>query len=123
MNGYNRVILMGYLGHQPELQTSTKGRPYAHLSIATHRAQGDQTMTNWFRVTVWGKQAELCQRYLQTGQGVLVEGYLSPYKTEGEAGENQHHLGINAMKVEFLPRPERRSSGLVEPRNMAPRTA
>ena len=111
MQGMNKVFLMGYLGQQPEGRTSTNGKAYTVLSLATHRRnysneseQAAEVKTQWFQVCVWGKQAETCSRYLEKGQGVMVEGYLNPYQTATKEGEKRYGLAINASHVEFLPR-------------------
>lgn len=109
MNGYNKIILLGYLGHDPELMTSTKGKQYTHLSIATRRThmaqhENKEVVTDWHQVKVWGPQAQTCAKYLRKGSGVMVEGYLSPYETQTPQGEMLKKVGIHALKVEFLPR-------------------
>ena len=110
MQGLNKVFLMGYLGHAPEERRSSQGTPYTLLNLATHHKSyrsEDETAedkTSWFQVSVWGKQAETCTRYLQKGQGVFVEGYLNPYKTKTQDGDDKYGMAINASRVEFLPR-------------------
>lgn len=110
MQGLNKVFLMGYLGHTPEERKSSQGTPYTILNLATHQKsyrkdpENPEERTSWFQVSVWGKQAETCTRYLHKGQGVFVEGYLNPYKSKGDNGSEQYGLAINASKVEFLPR-------------------
>ena len=109
MYGFNRVFILGNLGKQPELEQSENGQNYTNLSIATNhlsRSKEGERQTDWFWVRVWGKQAENCTRYLQKGQGVMVEGYLNSYKSEKPdgSGRPETRVGINAIKVEFLPK-------------------
>ncbi len=113
MQGLNKLFLLGYLGQEPEARTSSGGRPYTLLNVATHKrtysgeSEAPETKTQWFQVCVWGKQAETCSRYLSKGQGVMVEGYLNPYKTPTTDG-HRYGLAINASHVEFLPRTKQR---------------
>ncbi|MEQ1665394.1 MAG: single-stranded DNA-binding protein [Bdellovibrionales bacterium] len=127
MQGINKIFLMGYLGSTPKLNSSSGGKQYTGLSLATHRStqrrfdgrdsslsgEGDNSSaeandkkkaTDWHYVHVWGKQAELCTKYLTKGQPVMVEGYLTQYTQKNEAGVPKTRTSINALKVEFLPR-------------------
>ena len=77
----NKVILIGNLGRDPEVRTTSSGDPVATLSIATSRTWADrqgqrQEATEWHRVIVWRKLAELAQRFLAKGSKVYVEGRL-----------------------------------------------
>ena len=108
MNGYNKLILLGYLGHDPKLLSGADGKPYTYLSIATRRThmtgQDKEVITDWHQVKVWGAQAESCSKYLKKGSGVMVEAYLTPYQSQTPQGESIKKVGIHAAKVEFLPR-------------------
>lgn len=79
----NLVILKGNLGRDPELKHTKSGTPVVSLSVATNgrEKKGEEWIdaVEWHRVTVWGKQAEHCAKYLQKGRQVLVRGRL---KTE-----------------------------------------
>ena len=115
MNGFSRIFILGRLGMEPSMQTSKNGRHYTKLSIATHRSgrenaesESEETstrtpqITDWYSVHVWGRQAEVCAKYLKKGQGVMVEGYLSNFQAQLEDGKPLKKIGINATKVEFL---------------------
>ena len=78
---YQRLVIVGNLGRDPELRYSPQGNPVTQMSVATSRkwTNGDGELkeeTAWFRVSVWGKQAETCNQYLAKGSRVLVEGEL-----------------------------------------------
>ena len=80
---YHRLILVGNLGRDPEMRYTPNGTPVTNLSVATNRrytnSNGEPVEeTVWFRVSVWGKQAESCHQYLRKGRTVLVEGELIP---------------------------------------------
>lgn len=99
---------MGNLGHRPEMKSTVDGKPYTQLRIATNRYQGSsepgKVRTDWFNVMVWGKQAETAAKYLEPGQGVMVEAYMDTYQVETEAGGTQHKVGLHAIHLEFLQR-------------------
>ncbi len=78
---YQRLILVGNLGRDPEIRYATSGIPIANFPVATNHKWTDpegrvQEETVWFRIAVYGKQAEACSQYLTKGQKVLVEGSL-----------------------------------------------
>jgi len=75
---YQKLILIGNLGNTPETRYTAKGDPVTSFSVATSRKYGETDETTWFRVSVWGKQAESCSKYLSKGSKVLVEGRLRP---------------------------------------------
>ncbi len=114
MNGLNRIFLLGRLGNDPEMFTSTKGQQYTGLSLATDRVyesgeEGKKTKTtDWHYVRVWGKAAQSCAKFLSKGQAVLVEGYLTQYAKNKSAdepsGRIERKVSINAIRVDFLPR-------------------
>ena len=73
---YQKLIIIGNLGRDPEMRYTTEGKPVTSFSVATSRKFGDKDETTWFRVSVWGNQAETCNQYLHKGSKVLVEGAL-----------------------------------------------
>lgn len=88
----NKVIIVGNLGQSPEVRSMQNGDKVATLSIATTESWKDQSgqkkeRTEWHRVVIFGKVAEIAERYLKKGSKVLVEGQLQTRKWEkdGEA--------------------------------------
>ena len=80
---YQTLIIVGRLGKDPKLKYTASGQAVTNFNVATDRQYsiGDgQTIheTTWFRITVWGRQAENCNAFLRKGQQVLVEGRLTP---------------------------------------------
>ena len=75
---YQKLIIIGNLGKDPEMRYTAKGDPVTSFSVATSRKYGEKDETAWFRVSVWGNQAESCSTYLHKGSKVLVEGRLRP---------------------------------------------
>ncbi len=85
---YQKLILVGNLGRDPEMRYTSDGTPVTTLSLATNRrwnnsdgSKGEETI--WFRVTLWRRDAENAAQYLQKGRRVLVEGRLNPDKATG----------------------------------------
>jgi single-strand DNA-binding protein len=101
----NRVVLTGNLTRDPELRSTSGGLTVCKLGIAvnTRRKNGDtwEEKPNYFRVTVFGKQAETCGQYLKKGRAVAIDGRLdwSTYEREGQKRES---VDIIAETVQFL---------------------
>jgi len=110
---YQTLILIGNLGKDPEMRFTPGGQPVTTLSVATNRryngVNGQPVReTTWFRVTVWGKQAEACNQYLHKSSRVLVEGRLTPDPETGgpHIWENNGKIGasfeVTASAVRFV---------------------
>ncbi|NTU74494.1 MAG: single-stranded DNA-binding protein [Anaerolineaceae bacterium] len=111
---FHTVIVVGRLGKDPEMRYTPSGQAVTSFSVATDRqytgSDGQQVKeTVWFRVSVWGKQAESCNNYLQKGKMVLVEGRLTtdgksggPRVWKGQDGEPRASFEISATNVRFL---------------------
>ncbi len=113
MKGFTRVFLVGYVGGDPELQTSKGGSPYTRLSVSTHRAKKLEdgswdTKTEWHKIIVWGARAELCARKLAKGSPIAVEGFLETFKYDREGG-TVTLTNIVAEQVHFLPNPKQQN--------------
>ena len=74
---YQKLIILGNLGGNPEMRFSADAKPVTSFSVATSRKYKDKDETVWFKVTVWGNQAESCNQFLTKGSKVLVEGRLT----------------------------------------------
>ncbi|HAP92988.1 MAG TPA: single-stranded DNA-binding protein, partial [Gammaproteobacteria bacterium] len=91
MAGINKVILVGNLGAKPEVKYASNGNAIANLSVATSESWTDkntgqkQEKTEWHRVSVFGKLAEIAGQYLDKGSKVYVEGKLQTrsYEQDG----------------------------------------
>jgi len=85
---YHSMIIVGLLGKDPEMRYAPNGSPVTSFSVATDRQYTDSggqkvKETIWFKIDVWGKQAEACNQYLKKGRMVLVEGRLRPDPKSG----------------------------------------
>jgi single-strand DNA-binding protein len=118
----NRVVLTGNLTADPELRRTPGGTPVARLRLAVNtRRRNNATGTweekpNYFDVTVWGAQAENCDRYLSKGRAVAVDGRLEWREYEARDGSQRQAVEIIADTVQFLaPASDARESGTREP--------
>lgn len=108
MASVNKVILIGNLGADPELRYTPNGnRPVCSLRIATSEVYKDksgqkQEQTEWHRVTVWGEQAENCNKYLAKGRSVYVEGRLQTRSWDDKDGQKKYSTEVVAERVKFL---------------------
>ncbi len=111
MNNLNSVLIEGNLTRDPELSYTGKGTAVVKLGVANNRwfKQEDelQKETSFFDVTVWGRQAEVCEQYLKKGRGVRVVGRLRQDRWQDPEGNPRSKVEIVAEHVEF--RPERKN--------------
>ncbi len=110
MAGINKVILIGNLGQDPELKHTQSGQAVANFSIATSESWKDkegqkQEKTEWHRVVVWGKLAELCAKYLAKGRSCYLEGKLQTRMWEKD-GHKNYTTEVLAQTVQFLGGPK-----------------
>jgi single-strand DNA-binding protein len=81
---YQKLTIVGNLGQDPEMRYMANGQAVTNLSVACNRRWNDretgqqQEEVTWFRISVWGKQAEAANQYLRKGRQVLIEGRLRP---------------------------------------------
>jgi len=105
---YQKVIIIGRLGADPEMRYTPSGQSVTNFSVATDRRWTDangqqQQRTTWFRVSAWGKLAETCNKFLAKGRLVLVEGEIQePRVYQGRDGKWRASLNMNAREVKFL---------------------
>lgn len=106
MASFNKIVIIGYLGRDPEIRHLPDGTPICSFSMATteKRKSGGETVdeTTWFKVNVWGKQGETCKQYLSKGSQVYVCGKLSPQTYTDRDGNVRMSLDVRADDVQFL---------------------
>lgn len=103
----NKVILVGNLGDDPEVRFIPNGTAVANFSVATSEQWDDkegqrQEKTEWHRIVVWAKLAELCGEYLGKGKKVYVEGRLQTRKWDDKDGNTRYSTEVVAQQVVFL---------------------
>ena len=111
---YQKITIVGNLGRDPEMRYTPSGQAVTNFNVATNRVytgtDGQQVNeTTWFRVSVWGRQAETCNQYLRQGSRVLVEGRLIPDPQTGgpkiwtrQDGSPGSSFEISSNFVKFL---------------------
>lgn len=111
---YQKLVVVGNLGRDPEMRYTPSGQAVTNFSMATNRRYTDSNgqqvdETTWFRVSVWGNQAEAVNQYLQQGSRVLVEGRLRPDPETGgpriwtrNDGTPGASFEVTAFRVVFL---------------------
>ena len=107
MSGVNKVILVGNLGANPELRYTQGQQAVANLRIATTEKWTDksgqkQEATEWHRVVVWGRQAEICGQYLTKGRQVYIEGRIRTRQWQDQQGQKRYTTEIVAQNVQML---------------------
>ena len=105
---FNKIILVGNLGRDPELRYTPQGTPVCSFSLATNERRKDRTtgenndITTWFRVTLWGRQAETASQYLTRGRPVYIEGRLRVEEWTDRDGKPRHTLEVHATDMQFI---------------------
>ncbi len=108
MSTVNKVMLIGNLGHDPEIKQLDGGSTVCNFRIATtdrwrNKTSGEMDeRTEWHRITVWGKQAELVVKFLAKGRKVCVEGRLQTRTYKDRDGVERRSTEIVADRVTFL---------------------
>ena len=106
MASFQKVIILGNLGKDPEVRFTGSGQPVCNFSLATNESWTDksgqkQERTEWHRIVVWGKSAENCGKYLAKGRQALVEGRLQTREYEKD-GQKHYQTEIVATSVQFI---------------------
>ncbi|MFN2531465.1 MAG: single-stranded DNA-binding protein [Pyrinomonadaceae bacterium] len=104
---FNRIILVGNLGRDPELRYTPQGTPVCSFTMATNERRKDRTgemqdQTTWFRVTLWGRQAETASQYLTKGRQVYIEGRLRLDEWTDRDGKPRTTLDVHATEMHFI---------------------
>jgi single-strand DNA-binding protein len=104
---YNRVVIIGRLGRDPDLRYTQNGTPVANMSLATDESYTDrdgtrQKRTEWHKVVVWNRQAETAANYLAKGRMALVEGSLQTNKWQDNQGQDRATTEIKAHRIVFM---------------------
>jgi len=97
----NKVILLGRLGQDPEVR-QTQTTTVATMSLATNDGMGDNIVTEWHRVVIFGKAAEVIQKYATKGSQLYIEGRVRTNKWQDDAGNNKYSTEIIANNFQFV---------------------
>jgi len=113
--GLNKVMIIGYLGRDPEMRFSPSGKSVASFSVASTRswknAEGEEhSETEWFNAVAWGELAEISKKYLSQGSLVYVEGRLQTRTWQDNQGHQHKSIEITAHDIMLLKQKEMRQS-------------
>ena len=119
MASVNKVILIGNLGRDPETRYTTGGDAVTNLNLATSEQWKDkngekQERTEWHRVVLFGRQAEIAGEYLKKGRSVYIEGRLQTRKYTDKDGVEKYSTEIVADRMQLLGSREGGGGGDVE---------
>jgi len=103
----NKVILVGRLGRDPETRYTGGGQAVANFSVATDETYKDrngerQKRTEWHKIVVWGKQAEIAQQYLKKGSLLFLEGRIQSREWQDKEGQKRTSFEIVATNFRML---------------------
>lgn len=121
MASFNKVILVGYLGRDPELRYTPEGTAVCNFSMATTERRKSksgefQDVTTWFRVTLWRRQAEVASQYLSKGRQVYIEGRLSLTEYQDRDGNTRTTLEVQGSDIQFIGSRAEEGTSSREPR-------
>lgn len=111
MSAVNKVILVGNLGADPEMNSANNGTQVANLSLATSEQWTDksgerQERTEWHRLVLWDKLADVAARFLKKGSQIYVEGKLQTRSWEDPNGQKKWTTEIRVFQLQMLGRRE-----------------
>ncbi|MEW6362073.1 MAG: single-stranded DNA-binding protein [Pyrinomonadaceae bacterium] len=106
---FNKIILFGNLGRDPELRYTPQGVPVCDFTMATNERRRDksgeyQDVPMWFRVTLWRNLAENASKYLKKGSPVYIEGRLTVEEWTDRDGNARQTLSVQATEMHFIGR-------------------
>ena len=102
----NSVVIVGRVGQDPEVRYFDSGKVKTVLSVATNRWSKDGDKTDWFRIELWDKKAEVAGEYAKKGALVAVEGRLAASKWQTKEGETREYYYILANDLRLLGKRE-----------------
>lgn len=104
---FNKIILVGNLGRDPELRYTPQGDAVCSFTMATNEKKKDksgewQNISHWFKVTLWRTQAENAAKYLSKGRQVYIEGRLGVEDWTDRDGKERYTLVVQATDMQFI---------------------
>ena len=108
--GVNKAIIVGTLGQDPEVRYTANGGAVANISVATNESWRDkatgeaQERTEWHRIVMFGKLAEIAQQYLKKGSQAYFEGRIKTSKWQDQSGADRYTTEIVASEMQMLDR-------------------
>ena len=108
MAGINKVIIVGNLGNDPEIRTMPNGEQVANITVATSESWTDKnsgekkTQTEWHRIVLYRRLAEIAGQYLHKGSQVYIEGRLKTRKWQDNNGQDRYTTEIQGDNLQML---------------------
>ena len=108
MASINLVVLLGHLGHDPEVRYTADGKAVANLSLATSERWKEKgsseykEKTEWHRVSLFGKPAEIAGEYLKKGSACYIEGRIQTRKWQDKQGQDRYTTEIIGSKMQLM---------------------
>ena len=107
MASFNKIVIVGYLGKDPEIRYTPQGIAVCNFSIATTERRKDKTgepqdITTWFSATTWRQQAEFANQYLSKGKQVYLEGKLTQEEYTDREGVKRQSLKVTVTEIHLL---------------------
>jgi len=104
---FNKIIIVGNLGRDPELRYTPQGDAVCNFSVAVNDKKRDkagelQDVTTWFKITLWRRQAENASKYLTKGSPIYVEGRLRVEEWTDRDGKSRYTLEVQATDMQFI---------------------
>ena len=116
---FNKVILVGNLGKDPELRYTPSGDAVCSFTLATNEKVKGETSTTWWKVTLWRKTAEAAAKYLTRGTSVYIEGRVTVEEWTDKEGNNRFTLGVTGTDMQFIGG-AKDDAGAIPPRSSSP---
>lgn len=126
MAGINKVIIVGNLGNDPEIRTMPNGEAVANISVATSESWTDKNtgerreVTEWHRIVLYRRLAEIAGQYLRKGSQVYVEGRLKTRKWQDNNGQDRYTTEIQGDNLQMLGGRSQEMGGYAPPAQSAP---
>ena len=102
MPSFNKIIIVGHLGRDPLLRYTPQSTAVCDFSVATSEKRGGEESVTWFKVSVWGRQAEVVSQYVKKGDPLYIEGRLKQTEYTDKEGEKRTVLEVNASDIQFI---------------------
>lgn len=99
---FNRILIYGFLGRDPEARFLPDGTAVTSFSIASTEGKGDKAKTVWFKITAWRQQAEIVNQYLKKGSPVIVQGKFHLEEYTDRDGQKRYSPEVNATEIHFV---------------------
>lgn len=111
MSTVNKMILLGNLGVDPEVRTTQAGKQVAELRVATSYGTGDNVTTEWHRVVLWDKLADVASKFLRKGSKVYIEGRVQTRSYDDKDGNKRYITEIVASEMRLMSPKAETASG------------